>query len=94
MKIREGLVFKSDGSTIIGFVAVSDMDNLLKALEASINNDKSEEIIADHMLTNMVRGIFIKLSFPLASFPTRGIIKLPIMLYFSYHNSFNKFGTT
>ena len=67
MKIREDLVFSSSGE-IIGFVDVEDMNNKLKKLEASCET----ELVADHMLALMVRGIFIKLDYEFAQFPTRG----------------------
>ena len=71
MKVREGLVFKRDGH--VGFVRISDIDDSLKALEAKTKGGESKEVVADHVLTVMVQGIFMKLHFPLASFPTKGI---------------------
>ena len=72
MRIREGIVFKNDG-TVVGFVNVGDIDNLLKSLEMTCkeNGSKDGEIVADHMFTLMVHGICMNLSFPLASFPTK-----------------------
>ena len=70
MKIHEGLIFKEDG-TLVGFVDVGDINNSIKAFEATMRGSK-EEVIADHMLTLMVRGIFLDVTFPLASFPTKG----------------------
>ena len=71
MKIREGLVFKNDAN-LIGFVDVGDLNNSMKAFQAKLSGNDTEEAVADHMLTIMIQGIFIKLTFPLASFPTRG----------------------
>ena len=69
MKIREDLVFTGDGD-IIGFVDTGDMDNNLRNLERSCLEEQQEEP-ADHMLALMVRGIFIKLDYEFAQFPTR-----------------------
>jgi hypothetical protein len=72
MKIHEGLVFNRDGG-VVGFVDVGDINNRLKALEAKLKGNDKEEELADHMLTVMVRGIFINVSYPLASFATRDL---------------------
>ena len=72
MKIKEGLVFRKDG-TLVGFVDLGDINTSLKALEANVNKDYDDSPeLATHMLTLMVRGIFVHISFPLASFPTKG----------------------
>lgn len=63
-------MFKNDG-TLVGFVDVGDINSSIRAFEATIRGSK-EEVIADHMLTVLIRGIFIKTTFPLASFPTKG----------------------
>lgn len=70
MKIKAGLVFRKDGS-LVGFVDISDINTALKSLETNIDEDSSQ--LATHMLTLMVRGIFTHISFPLASFPTKGL---------------------
>ena len=72
MKIQEGLMFRKDG-TLVGFVNIGDINSSIKRFEATIHGSR-EEVVADHMLTIMVRGIFIKATFPLASFPTKGIV--------------------
>jgi hypothetical protein len=70
-KIREGLVFKPDGS-IVGFVDIGDINNSIKLLEAKVKEKEMEEEVADHVLTVMARGLFINLKYPLANFPTKG----------------------
>ena len=53
---------------MIGFVNLGAVDEQLAALEQS-----SFPAIATRVLTVMVRGIFYRLTFPLANFPTAGI---------------------
>ena len=69
MKIREGLVFNKSGE-IVGFVKTGDVNDQLRKLE----EESDKEQLADHMLALMVRGIFLKLDFEFAQFPTRGIL--------------------
>ena len=58
-------------SKVIGFVNLGDVDRQLSALE--FDSSQSPPTIATHILTLMVRGVFSKLHFPLANFPTAGI---------------------
>lgn len=74
MKIRDDLVYDRSGSHLLGFVSLGDVNNQLLELEQQVLGDKPHDHIATQMLTLMVRGIFIKLEFPYASFPTQGII--------------------
>ena len=67
MKVREGLVFKTDGS-LDGYVDIGDINNSFASLKAKINGDTCEEEFADHILTLMVRGIFVTFVFPLQAF--------------------------
>ena len=57
-----------------GFVYLGDVNNDLQALESELANSSTtpSSSIATHVLTIMVRGIFIKLEFPYANFPTQG----------------------
>lgn len=71
MKVQEGLVFKKDGS-LVGFVDIGDINNRMRAFEATIDGNEKQEVIANHILTVMVRGVFFNITFPLASFPTKG----------------------
>ena len=56
-----------------GFVNLGDVNEQLLKLEQKMCTDEHQPELATHMLTLMVRGIFFKLEFPYASFPTLGI---------------------
>lgn len=47
-------------------------NNKLRDFEQHCKGKKTDEI-ATHMLMLMIRGIFIKMQFPHAQFPTRGM---------------------
>lgn len=71
MKIREGLVFDKDTGNIIGFVNTGDMNELLRSFEVELKGQKEpKRDVATHMLTVCVRGIFLKLDYPLGQFST------------------------
>lgn len=72
MKIHEDFVFDKHGQNLLGFVSLGVVNEQLQQLERRAENAQLHESIATHMLTVMVRGIFIKLEFPYASFPTQG----------------------
>ena len=71
MKILEDLVYDKTGVYLHGFVNLGDVNQQLRKLEQSVNKDEPPQL-ATHMLTLMVRGLFISLEFPYASFPTTG----------------------
>lgn len=73
MKVREDLVYDKTGETLHGFVNLGNVNNQLRELEMQANAGRPHESTATQMLTIMVRGVFIKLEFPYASFPTQGI---------------------
>ena len=79
MKIKEGLVYDKHECKIKGFIDLGDINNHLMIFENSItdtsnhNSSTNTLPIAKQMLTFMVRGIFIKLNFPYAQYPTVGI---------------------
>ena len=79
MKIKEGLVYDKHECKIKGFIDLGDINNHLmifeKSITETINHDSSTNTfpVAKQMLTFIVRGIFIKLSFPYAQYPTVGI---------------------
>ena len=76
MKIREDLVYDKNGCNLHGFVNLGDINDQLLQLEQSTHctvRDKPHTQLATHMHTIMVRGVFIKLEFPYASFPPPGI---------------------
>ena len=73
MKIQEDLVFDKTGQRLHGFVNLGDINNDLQSLESEVSlSATSSSRIATHMLTLMVRGIFFKIEFPYANFPTQG----------------------
>ena len=73
MKIQEDLVFDKTGQQLHGFVNLGDVNCDLQALESQVKDDTNPSAcIATHMQTLMIRGIFIKLQFPYANFPTQG----------------------
>lgn len=79
MKIKEDLVFDKTGQHLHGFVNLGDVNSQLQLLEDDINGGKPQhEHVATEVLTLMVRGIFFKLEYPYASFPTKGINSMPV----------------
>ena len=73
MKIHEDLVFDKHGRNLLGFINLGSINEQLQELEMETLTTQPHENIATHMLTVMVRGVFIKLEFPFASFPTKGL---------------------
>ena len=75
MKIKESLVYDKNESKIIGFVNLGEVNDQLSKFDGEASNDtkQSNGEIATHILTIMVRGIFFRLRFPYAHFPTTGI---------------------
>ena len=73
MKIKESLVYDKHSSHIIGFVDIGDVGNQLNQLEEKYGADTHvhHRPIATHMLVLMVRGIFFKMEYPYAHFPTK-----------------------
>lgn len=78
MKVHEDLVFDRSG-TVIGFTDTGDINNKLRSLEQHCKGAELDEI-ATHMLTLMVLGIFVRLQFPYAQFPTTGALSLQLCL--------------
>lgn len=82
MKVQEDLVFDKTGNHLLGFVDLGKVNNEIEVLEGKLRNDTQdscEEAIATHMLTVMVRGLFIKMEFPYANFPSKGHIYFQIL---------------
>lgn len=72
MKIHEDIVFEKSGE-IVGYVNTGDFNNKLRDFELRCKSEETD-LIATHMLTLMIRGIFIKMQFPYAQFPTKGTV--------------------
>ena len=72
MTIRESLVFDNSSGNVIRFVDVGDMNNKLKCFESNVKSQIFKKEVATHMLMMYVRGVFVKMEYPLAQFPTTG----------------------
>lgn len=74
VKIKEGIVYNKHDCSIVGFVDLGPVNNTLLNFESSLSQSESTTMpVAKQMLTFMVRGLFIKLHFPYAQYPTSGI---------------------
>lgn len=72
MKKQEDLEYDRTGQRLHGFVILVDINSELQVLEKQVRDIASPcSNIATHILTLMVRGIFIKLEFSYANFPTQ-----------------------
>lgn len=69
--IREDIVYDRHSSRLIGFVNLGDVDKQLTSLEMTTSGQIPA--VSTRILTVMVRGIFSRLQFPLANFPTAGV---------------------
>ena len=74
IKIHEGLVFDVGTGNIIGYVDSGDMNSKFKSFEEYVMEKSHEKEVATHMLTLCVRGIFMKMDYPIGYFPTTGIV--------------------
>ena len=71
MHIRQDIVFDRHSGQIIGFTNLGDINSHLLDFEQSItNNTTSLPKQAKTMAVFMVRGLFTKLQFPYAQFPS------------------------
>ena len=74
MKIKEGLVYDKNECRIIGFIDLGPVNNAFASFERTLDESGSRTApIAKQILVFMVRGIFMKLKFPYAQFPTSGV---------------------
>lgn len=74
MKVQEDLVYDKTGKNLFGFVNNGNVNSEIENLEMQLKDEVTDpvESIATHMLTVMVRGLFVKMEFPYANFPTEG----------------------
>ena len=78
MKVREDLDFNKHSCELVGFIDLGEINNVLTDFEQQCTDPENvEEAVATHMLTFMVRGIFLtgiftSLEFPYAQFATKG----------------------
>lgn len=76
MKVQEDLVYNKSGEHLYGFMnlgEVNDQLQLLKKRALCSSESTPCDKIASHMLTIMVRGIFVRMDFSFASFSTQGM---------------------
>ena len=76
VKIKEGIVYDKHDCKIVGFVDLGPVNNTLLNFESSLSDPEPTTPswpVAKQMLIVMVRGVFIKLHFPYAHYPTSGI---------------------
>ena len=75
MKIREDLVFNKHTSELVGFIDLVDANNVLTEFEQQCTNpDSLENVVATHMLTFIVSGIFSNLEVLYVQFPMNCVI--------------------
>lgn len=72
VRVKEGIVYDKHNCRILGFVDLGEVNNSLLSFERSLDG-KDDFPVAKHILMFMVRGIFIKVKFPYAQFPTRDL---------------------
>ena len=71
MHIREDLIYDKHTGALLGFTNLGDVNSHLDRFERSVEtNTISESPLAKAMLVIMVRGLFMKLQFPYAQFPS------------------------
>ena len=71
MHIREDLIYDKHTGALLGFTNLGDINSHLDSFERSVEtNTISESLLAKTMLVIMVRGLFTKLQYPYAQFPS------------------------
>ena len=73
MKIKSELVYNKSSGKLIGFVELDSVTNEIDRLERTCSENSKGRDIATHVLAFMVRGIYSKLLFTFAYFPTTSI---------------------
>ena len=68
MHIKDDLVYNKHTGELVGFVNLSNVNNVLSNF-----GDSSEPTLATYVFVIMVRGLFIHLEYPYACFPSTGI---------------------
>ena len=101
MHIKEDLVYDKVSGELIGFVNLGDIANHLQDLEQQLQtSNESSPPLATTVFVFMVRGLFIKLNFPYATFPAKSVSAdqlLPLYLEAVFRlerNGFRVIGTT
>ena len=74
MHIKEDLVYDKHSGELIGFVNLGEINSYLLQFEQQLEGRTSEhEPLANSMVVFMVRGLFTRLQFPYAQFPSISI---------------------
>ena len=74
MKIRKGLVYDKSNGELIGFINLGDINEHLQQLESDLDDGKSQPpFLASSVFVVTVRGLFIGINFPYATFPTQNL---------------------
>ena len=75
MHVREDLVFNKHSGELIGFTNMGEINSCLTSLEKNDDTSTSSPpmLLANSMVTFMVKGLFSRLEFPYAYFPCRNI---------------------
>ena len=73
MHIRDDLVYDKHTGALLGFADLGDINSHLAAFEQSLSTEMCDDSVATTMLVIMVRGLFTKLQYPYAQFPTRNL---------------------
>ena len=71
MHIREDLVYDKHSGALIGFANLGEINSHLLEFERSVDvTAPHSEPLANSMIVFMVRGLFTRLQFPYAQFPS------------------------
>ena len=71
MHIREDHIYDKHTGALLGFTSLGDINSHLDRFEQSVEtNTIRESLVAKTMLIIMVRGLFTKLQYPYAQFPS------------------------
>ena len=73
MHIREDLVYDKSNGKLVGFCEMGEINDHLLTLEKQYSGTNKNKKLATTVLVVMVRGLFINLSFPYASFPSANL---------------------
>ncbi len=71
MHIRDDLIYDKHTGALLGFSNLGEINHHLAQFERSISTETVPETLATSMLVIMVRGLFTKLQYPFAQFPSR-----------------------
>ncbi|PIK36055.1 hypothetical protein BSL78_27120 [Apostichopus japonicus] len=73
MKISSGLAFSRSTGRLIGFCDIGSISSEMEDFEKRCTSDKTEPVLASHVLLFMARGITTSLKFPVAYYATASL---------------------